>query len=312
MEIIITLGILVGGLVALVFAADYFTTASEKLGRLIGIPQFIIGVTVVSIGTSLPELVTSLISVFEDETAIVAGNAFGSNIANILLIGGVVAVISRIVSVDRDLINLDLPLLAIATTLAVFVALDGMINFIEALLLLAGFVVYLAYTLKEQREPEPPVLEIKKTESKLKLIVIVAVSAVFVYLGAKYTIDGIIRLGDLLSIQSSLFALTVVAFGTSLPEIVVSVRAALKKNFEIALGNIYGSSIFNGLFVIGLPALIKPLEVDAPTLTIAIPMLIAATILFIFSGISRKLHVWEGAFYILLYVFFVGKIFNFF
>lgn len=130
--------------------------------------------------------------------------------------------------------------------------------------------------------------------------------------GAKYLIDSVINLSEILNIGAGAIAITAVALGTSLPELLVSAKAAWNKKSEIALGNIFGSNIFNLLVVIGIPGLFKTLMVDEQTYSLGVPVLLAATFLFIISGISRRIHVWEGIMYLVVYVFFIGKLFGFF
>lgn len=131
-------------------------------------------------------------------------------------------------------------------------------------------------------------------------------------IGANYTIESVLKLSELLKISTSLIAITAIAIGTSLPELVVSVRAALKKKYEIALGNVFGSNVFNILLVAGIPAMIRPLVVDDLTFFIGLPFLVIATLLFIISGISRRIHIWEGAMYLLIYILFIAKLCNLF
>ena len=130
--------------------------------------------------------------------------------------------------------------------------------------------------------------------------------------GANYTIESVLKLSEIFKISTSFIAITAVAVGTSLPELVVSVRAAMKKKYELALGNVFGSNVFNVLLVVGVPALIRPLVVDELTFTIGLPFLIVATLLFVISGISRRIHIWEGLMYLLIYVVFIVKLIGLF
>lgn len=336
MDLFFWIMIFVISLAVLVKSADYFTQSSEKIGLAFKIPAFIVGVTIVSIGTSLPELATSVIAVFKNETEIVVANAVGSNIANILLVIGLSSIVARKMSIKRSLINLDLPLLACATTVAVFTLLDKEVNFIESIALLLTYGIYVFYTVFSQRERKTLNHAQKNAESekisarhakKIKLsalkkllnykpeieigiILTLMVSAIFIYLGANYTIESIIKIAEKLNIGTSLIAMSAVAVGTSLPELAVSVMAAMKKKYEISLGNIFGSNIFNALVVIGLPAMFRDLKIDDTTFYVGIPFLIAATILYIFSGISRKIYNWEGMMYIMIYILFLIKIFG--
>lgn len=300
-------------LVVLVKAADYFLGFSEKIGIALRIPAFIVGIIIVSIGTSLPELISSLIAAWKNATEIVPANVIGSNIFNILIVVGVSALAAKKIVLERDLINIDLPLLASYTSLLLVTVLwDGKFTFAEGIVSLIAFLVYLHYAYKDrQREVET---ETMPPASKLTAGTIIGliISGVFIYLGAKYTIESTIKISQLTGLATSIISLIAIAAGTSFPELIVSVRAATKGKFELSLGNIIGSNIFNGTLIMGAASLLKPLEVSQATLTVGVPFLIIATLLMIISGISRRIHSWEGAILILVYIIFFAKSFNLF
>lgn len=331
--------IFIFSLFILVKSAGYFVGFSERLGRILGISQFIIGVTIIGIGTSLPELTSSLVAVFKGSTEIVVANIVGSNIFNILLIVGITALFAKKIVVKRELINIDLPLLASATAgLVVMVLWDGQITWKEGIIALATYLVYLLYTIQARKKEDigtksitsilfdnlfsrfrkkaekiaEQTQEIGEKKVKMSLIVGLIVSGLFVWLGAEFTIRGVIEISQILNIGTSVIALSAVAIGTSLPELMVSLKAIARKNYEAALGNIFGSNIFNGSFIIGICALFKPLVVSSSVLNIAVPFLIISTLLYIFSGISRRIYHFEGAMYLLIYILFLGKLFELF
>ncbi|HXK35137.1 MAG TPA: calcium/sodium antiporter [Candidatus Paceibacterota bacterium] len=322
--------VFIASMAALVKGADWFLKSAEKIGLAAGLSPFIIGVTIVGIGTSFPELISSLAATFKDATEIVAANVVGSNIANILLIVGFAAVLGRRLVVTKNLIDLDLPLLAINTVIFLGTAWDGVINFSEAILLLLAYGIYLLYTIFHKEEGEHELhgkklpsrrerrahLIDKELIEKPKLVVMDFIWLGFgllgLVIGAKYLIDAVIELSKLLNIATGVITISAVALGTSLPELIVSAKAALQKKSEVAIGNIFGSNVFNALIVIGIPALIKDIRFDEPTFLLGLPTMIAATLLFVISGISRRIHLWEGSFYLLLYALFVAKLFNLF
>ncbi|MEA2098297.1 MAG: calcium/sodium antiporter [Patescibacteria group bacterium] len=325
-------------LIILIKSADFFTESSEKIGLSMKISPFIVGIAIVSMGTSLPELATSVIAVLNRQTEIATANAIGSSIANILLVVGVASIISRKMSIKRSLINLDLPLLATATTILLFVLMDKKVSLIESFILLLTYLIYFFYIISSSKERSiishkkynkknnkedftlPPTkasrnrflkkLWTYKPKIELGVFVTLIGSAFFIYIGAKYTVESLVNIADNLGIETAVIAMSAVAIGTSLPELVVSVRAAMKKKYEIALGNVFGSNIFNALVVVGVPAMIADLSIDDTTFYIGIPFLIATTILYIFSGISRKIYNWEGMMYLVLYLLFLIKIFG--
>jgi len=322
---IVSLGVLVKG-------ADWLIASAEKIGLAFGLSPFIVGVTIVGVGTSFPELISSFVAVFKDVPDVVAANAIGSNIANILLIVGVSAVIGRRLIVTKSLIDLDLPLLAISTVLLLGIVWDKQITFGESILMLVTYGVYLLYTvlhkdtedsgeiaefLPSRQERRKHIAAHKKEEfTRPKLVakdfILLVVGIFGLVFGAKYLIDALVNLSAILNIATGVIAITAVAVGTSLPELLVSAKAALQKKSEIALGNIFGSNVFNALVVIGLPGLFRVLPVDNQIFTIGVPTMALATLLFVISGISRRIHMWEGAFYLLVYVLFVAKLFNWF
>lgn len=314
--------VFVVSLVALVKGADWLLQSAERIGLTLGLSPFIVGVVIVGAGTSFPELISSIAAVLKDASEIVVANAVGSNIANILLVVGASAVVGRRLAVEKDLIDLDLPMLAISTVLFLGVVYDGRVSLLEALLLLVGYGIYLAYTItfKDQddmdRLPSRASRRERGVRARPKLSAkdfgLLAVGIVGLVLGAKYMIDSVVALSEILGIGAGAIAIVAVAIGTSLPELLVSIKAAYQKKSELALGNIFGSNAFNILVVVGLPSLLGKLTLDEKTLTIGVPTMLLATFLFVVSGISRKIHVWEGALYLLVYVLFVGKIFNLF
>ena len=138
------------------------------------------------------------------------------------------------------------------------------------------------------------------------------ISAAALIFGAKFLIDSVVHIADLFNIKSALISITAVAIGTSLPELIVSIKAALAGKSDLAIGNIFGSNSFNILMVVGIPALFTRLEVDPVTLQVGVPIMAGATFLFLVSGISKRIHLWEGAMFIMFYAFFIGRLFNFF
>jgi len=317
----------------MVKGADRLLVSAEKIGIAIGLSPFIIGVTIVGLGTSFPELIIAFIAIFEGITEIVPATAIGSNISNILLVVGASAIIGRRLSVSKDLIDLDLPLLAIGTVILLGIVWDREITFFESLLLVVTYGIYFIYTIFHKHEEGPQELlgvvlpsrrmrkelsssktskESKKPKVSIKDIVFLVIGIVGLAIGSKYLIDSVVKLSEILNIGAGVIAISAVAVGTSLPELLVSVKAALQKKSEVALGNIFGSNIFNMFIVIGLPGLFGTLLVDSKTFAIGVPALAAATLLFVISGISRRIHVWEGAFYLSLYVLFIGKLFDLF
>lgn len=311
-DLAITLLLFAVALLFLMKSAGYMVKYSERLGLTLGIPQFIIGITIISAGTSLPELVTSIFSIFKGEAQIVGANVIGSNIANILLVVGITTVIAKRIEIKRSLILLDLPLLVGSGAILVLTMRDGIFTLPEALLSIAGFVVYLIYSITQHKETIGEKIKIKKKPPfKWFYVLAIVVSATVLFFSADQTIIQVINLGSLLNLDTAVIAITAIAVGTSLPELLVSVVAARKGNFDMAIGNILGSNIFNGFMVMGISGLFGDLPIQESVLTIGIPFFIIATIFLVFSGIERKFYNFEGALYIILYLLFIGQLFNF-
>jgi len=308
--LIFWVAVFIVSLFVLVKGADWLLASSEKIGLRIGLSPFVVGVTIVAFGTSLPELISSFVAVSRGVTEIVVANAVGSNIANILLVVGISAIVGKRLVVSKDLIDLDLPLIALSTAIFLLVAYDGSITFFEAMFLTVTYVIYLGFSLiyKDDEAGE----KVKRPPIKTNDLLMLVIGVVGLSVGAKFLIDAIVELSGILNIGAGVIAITAVAIGTSLPELIVSVKAALRKQSEIALGNVFGSNIFNLLAVVGLPGIFATLYIDEQIVALGLPVLLMATILFIISGISRRIHVQEGALFLMLYVIFITKLFGLF
>ncbi len=311
-------GVFIISLIVLVKSSDYFTESAEKIGLHFKLPSFIVGVSIVAIGTSLPELVSSLIAVFEHSSEIVVGNVVGSNIANIFLILGITAIISRRkLKIEYELIHVDLPLLIGSALLFSMMIMDGKFTLIEAILSILGLMVYLVYTVSFQEKKESKTIkkevksQIEKEKLGLKVWIILLASGFFIYVGAKYTVDSVIQLSLLLNIGKEIIAVSAVALGTSLPELFVSISAIKKGNIGIAVGNVLGSNIFNTFAVMGIPALFGVLKVPPTLIDFGLPMMIIATFMYYFITQDNEITTWEGWMLIIFYIFFIAKTFSF-
>ncbi len=314
-ELLPWIALFVVSLVVLIKGSDYFTESAENIGIHLRISQIVIGVTIVSIGTSLPELISSVISVYEGVPEVVAGNVVGSNIANILLILACGAAFSRNkLRIQKNLLPVDLPLLiGSAFFLAICVYEDHVFSFGEAVLFVLGYIIYSAYNIVESRKDQKAAAKTRdeyNVSFPVKDAVILLISAVFVYLGAKYTVLSIIQISEIANIATGIIAVTAVALGTSLPELAVTLAAAKKNNAGIAVGNILGSNIFNTFGVMGIPGLIAPLPFPDSLINPGLMIMLAATILFLVVAVDKEISRWEGMFFLLIYIYFIGKSFN--
>ncbi|MEM9003029.1 MAG: calcium/sodium antiporter [Cyanobacteria bacterium P01_F01_bin.86] len=320
-DLIVPLLIFAISLTLLVKSADFFTEAAERLGLLMGLPPFIIGVTIVSLGTSIPELVASIIGVFEGASEVVVSNVIGSNVANICLVLGVASVMSvKSLQITYDLVSVDLPLFVGSAFLLSLMIKDQTFSSGEALLLVVGYLVYLFYTLRgsEREAPEedsegndvPLTIAGNRGTAVLKQLIIIALSSIAIFLGAKYTISSLIAISEILNVGKEIIAVSVVALGTSLPELLVTASAALKGKAEIAVGNVLGSNIFNIFIVMGVSGLLGSLKIPESVLNTGMPTLLAATILMFFTTQDRRLSIWEGWLFFILYAWFIAHTFK--
>ncbi|MEL6988964.1 MAG: calcium/sodium antiporter [Bacteroidota bacterium] len=296
---IISLGVLLK-------ASDWLVGAAERIGLSFGISPFIIGVTIVSFGTSLPELSSSIVAVLSGSSEIVLGNVVGSNITNILLVLALTAIVGKQIFLSYDVMKLDMPLLVGTSFMLMFMLYDKELSKFEACILLGSLVVFLLNSFDSMEESED--------EDRPKVgprdYVLLGLSAVLVYFGATYTILSIEELSSQAGINKEIIALTAVAIGTSLPEVIVSVTAARKGKTEIAVGNVLGSNIFNTLAVMGIPALIGNLKVPESILDFSLPFMVAMSIMFALVCMSKKITRLEGMMLLLFYAFFLSFIFK--
>ncbi|HJO02143.1 MAG: calcium/sodium antiporter [Candidatus Woesearchaeota archaeon] len=319
LDILIWIGIFAVSLFVLIKASNYFTDSAEKIGLFFGMPIFIVGVTIVAIGTSMPELISSIFAVLNKSSEIVVGNVVGSNIANIFLVLGIAAVIGKKLKIAYELIHVDLPILVGSAFLFTAMIWDGIFTLPEALLSISGIVIYFFYITSSEKEHKD--IEIKKEmrgelkgRKKLdaKTVIVLIASAVFIFIGAKYTVESVIRLSSIFGLGKEIIAISAVALGTSLPELAVSITAVRKGKHEIAVGNILGSSIFNTFAVMGVPALFGALIIPPSILSFGLPMMMVATLLFFFITLGKEVTRWEGWMLLLFYIFFIGKLFGLF
>ncbi|NLE11335.1 MAG: calcium/sodium antiporter [Actinobacteria bacterium] len=314
--------VLVVSLAALVKSADWFTEGAEELGVYLGVPPYVVGLTIVSMGTSLPELISSIFAVVRGSPEIVVGNAVGSNITNICLVLALGAIVGGHLLVGREIVKIDLPILASSTALLALTAMDGTISRGDGAILFIGAAVYGFYGLR-MSQPSPVTQakveavveeELKPERERLRRVVLLKLvgGAVILYFAAEYTITSVVELSALLGIGADLIAISAVALGTSLPELVVSVMAARRGKLEVAMANVLGSNIFNALAVVGIPALISPLPVTNAVRMIGLPFVAVATVLYFFMAQDREITRWEAAPLVLLYVLFIGMLFGLF
>ncbi len=322
MEILLWSGLFIISLAFLLKSADYFTETAEKIGLHYKIPPFIIGVTIIALGTSLPEIATSISAVLKGTPEIVIGNVTGSNIANILLVLSVTVIVAKKLKVDKDIIKIDLPILLASTILLFLTTLDGEYTYIDGLISILTLITYTIYNVKAHRKIDSDELkdlkkleksekkEIKKEKLPVKYPIILLISGTIISIASAYVIDSVVNLANLLKISEEIIAISAVAIGTSLPELATSVVAAKKGKADIAIGNVTGSNIFNTLGVMGVPAFFGTLIIPPDMISFTIQALLFITILYVFVIMDKEISQWEGVSLLMLYIAFLGVTFG--
>lgn len=258
MEIVLQVVLLVIGFAMLVYGADWFVDGSAGVAAKFGIPQLVIGLTIVAMGTSAPEAAVSITAALKGSADITVGNVVGSNILNVLVILGLASVITSI-AVAKSTIRIEIPwMLAITAMLMIFGITENQIVWWEGILLLVVFAAYIYYTLQLAKKNPEETEEEEKQRPVWKLILLILVGLGFIVGGSNISVEAASNLARFFGLSEKFIGLTIVALGTSLPELFTSVTAARKGNADIAIGNIVGSNIFNILFVVGLSAVITP------------------------------------------------------
>jgi cation:H+ antiporter len=313
--------LLVVALATVVKSADWFLGAAEKVGIHLHLPPFILGVILVGFGTSLPELATSMAAVADGVNTVTIPNVAGSNIANVLLILGVSTIALGTLKFKKNIIDLDIPLLIGVTALFSILIVDGSLNRIDGLILLFGFLGYMIYSLgykEEDDEHQKGLLKLiavlarnngksNNVTNKYKKLspityIIMIGSIILLGFGSKIAVDSILNIVEEVNIGVAVISFFALAIGTSLPELVVSFKALRKGQGDLVAGNIIGSCMFNILLIAGLTSLIKVQEIDIALVPWMIVGLVLSTILIMAGSISKRIHIWEGFVYVLIYM----------
>ncbi len=307
------------GLVVLVWSADRFVDGSVACSSRLGVSPLLIGMIVVGFGTSAPEMVVSVLASFQGNSGIALGNAYGSNIANIALILGVSAVICPIY-VNRGVVRRELPVLSVATFLAVSQLFDGSISRFDGMILLFLFALIMTWTIVTSPKIVQPPLSTEPSEkdkgkvfpgSLFKDMLELVGGLILLVVSSRALVWGAVSIAKALGVSDLIVGLTIVAVGTSLPELASSISACRKGHHEVALGNVLGSNLFNTLAVVGVAALVSPLEVEREVLYRDSAVMIFLTLsLFAvchgFRGVPGKINRAEGLLFLVAFALYTG------
>jgi cation:H+ antiporter len=295
MTIIFDILFIILGVWCVLKGADYLTEGAAAVARRMHIPEMIIGLTIVAAGTSAPELFVSVVSALKGTSDMAVGNVVGSNIMNTMLIVGVAAMVAPM-NISKNTVKKDLPFTVAASMLLLFLACDHFLGHVGGFMLLAGFALFMAYSIySASRSPEPDSNDQVAQMSKLKSAIFVLGGLLLLIVGSNVFVDQASQLALSMGISEGVVGLTVVAGGTSLPELATTVVAARKGQSALAIGNVIGSNVFNILLILGLTATIHPLQIEGITTIDMAVMLLSVSFVWIFCFTRLKVERWEGA-----------------
>ena len=301
---ILQICLIIIGAAFVILGADKLTEGAAALARKMKMSEMIIGLTIVAAGTSAPELFSSLVSALKDKPDMAVGNVLGSNIFNAMLIVGCAAMVAPM-TITKSTVRKDIPFAVFASMLLMALCADGfdsielkgkMISRIDGILLLIGFIVFMAYTLRGAKGPDAPEAATSSAEMKAwKSVLYVVLGLAGLVIGSNLFVDSASSVASSLGVSDGVIGLTIVAGGTSLPELATSVVAARKGQSAMAIGNVIGSNVFNILFILSLTAIISPMEINGITLVDISMLLGSILLLWMFSFTKYTVARWEGA-----------------
>lgn len=303
MDLTLSILAIVVGFGLLVWGADRFVHGAAATARNLGISTLVVGLTVVGFGTSAPEILVSIIASFNGNPGLAVGNAIGSNIANIGLVLGVTALITPLM-VNSDTLRREFPLMLLVMLLALVLVLDSRLGRIDGMILLGGLammIIWLVRLGRQRHYPEPMTSEFEREIPVITLkraLVLTVLGLIVLLVGSQMLVYGAINIAQRLGVSDLVIGLTIVAIGTSLPELAASIMSALKKEHDIAIGNILGSNMYNLLAVLAIPGIVAPVTLEASVLSRDFAFMIGLAIaLFIFAyGFNRpgRINRFEG------------------
>lgn len=308
------------GFGVVILGAEFLVRGASALAKRLKVSELVIALTVVAFGTSLPELFVNLTASVKAEHGIALGNIIGSNIANILLILGISGVIAPL-AVTRGTVWKEIPLSLLAVLLVGVLANDGLLDGgdhnrltrSDGLVFLAFFAVFLYYSAGIAGQITGAAEQVPPQVYRLGWTILLVVTGLFcLILGSRWLVDGAVEMASQLGVGQSVIGVSIVAVGTSLPELTTSAVAAYKGNFEIAVGNVVGSNIFNVFFILGASSVIRPIPFESEqNLDVVVSIIASLTLLvFMLTGKKRVLDRWESAIFVIMYIVYIGLLVN--
>ena len=296
------------GIILVLWGADRMTEGSVALAERFNVSQLTIGLTIVAMGTSLPEFCVSLVSALKGTPDLAVGNIVGSNIFNALLIVGVAAMVTPI-NITLTTVRKDIPFALVASVLLMMMCFDGKLSRLNGAILLAMFAIFMVITFKTAGQDPQTQNDDKPAKKPMKLwlcVVFIIAGLGALILGSELFVNGATKVATLLGVSQAVIGLTIVAGGTSLPELATSVVAARKGNSGIAIGNVLGSNVFNILFILGVTGVISPMHMQGITMMDLSVMVTAMIMLWLFSYTKLTLERWEGAVLTATFLIYLG------
>ena len=290
----ISIILVVVGVALVLWGADRLTDGATALAQRMNVPQIVLGLTVVAMGTSMPEFFVSMVSAIKGTPDLAVGNVVGSNIFNTMFIVGISAAVAPM-AISRSAVRKDIPFAVVATLMLSVMCMDGNISRTDAGILFALFIVFMVYTLRLARKGAVDVEEKKKEDlSVVMSSVFIIVGLACLIGGSNLFVNGASAIAKALNVSDAVIGLTVVAMGTSLPELATSVVAARKGRSAMAMGNVIGSNVFNILMILGVTGMITPMQIEGITMTDMGVMLVGMVPVWMFSYTKYKVARWEG------------------
>ena len=301
---LIDIVIIVIGIVCVLKGADFLTEGAAALARRVNVPEIVIGLTIVAAGTSAPELFVSMVSALKGTPDLAVGNVVGSNTMNSMLIVGCAAMVAPM-TISRSTVKKDIPFSVGASVLLMLLALNSFLGRLDGIMLLLGFVFFMIYTLMQVKKDSVDKVQ-AETSPVWKNVLFLLGGLLLLAVGSNLFVDHASNLALALGVSEGVVGLTVVAGGTSLPELATSVVAARKGQSAIAIGNVIGSNVFNILLILGLTATISPLAIAGITTVDMAVMLLSVALVWLFSFTRFTVERWEGALLVGGYLVYLG------
>ncbi len=288
--------LLVAGIAVVLWGADRLTAGAASIAGRLGIPQLVIGLTIVAAGTSMPEFFVSLLSAINGTPDLAVGNVVGSNIFNTLLIVGCTAMVAP-VAIQRVTVRRDIPFAVLASVVLMVMCMDSRISRIDAAVLIVLFAGFMWMTLRGARKGGSALEEASATEpvGAVKAVLMMVAGLVCLVIGSDVFVDNASAIARSLNVSDAVIGLTIVAGGTSLPELATSVVSARKGDSGIAIGNVLGSNVFNILAILGVTGLVRPMSIQGITTADLSMMILSMVLLWLFSFTKYRVQRWEGA-----------------